>query len=312
MAAGPKKSSKRSKARADTRGQQITALKRQVVELKRRAMIAERMRFESLPVRKSQLSGEMLAAGIAHEFNNILGAIDGHADWALESGDKADMREALEITRLACSRSAQITRALQGLTQPREDDKDTIDMAEFCLELRRILHSLALRFEVNFESEVPPSSFVYASRGRLLEVFVNLAKNAMEALRDLPAPRELRVDAVHDQAMLRIFVHDNGPGVPATLRKLIFQPFFTTKGVLKRIHKDSSPELSLEKTTQKTGEGGSGLGLFLAHSFIEELGGQLALLDEAPELLALKIPSPSPQRPGAIFEIQLPLLNARG
>ncbi|MEZ4814538.1 MAG: histidine kinase dimerization/phospho-acceptor domain-containing protein [Bdellovibrionota bacterium] len=88
------------------------------INWKRQALAAERLRFEIVrnwqsnqdPVRM-----DLLALGVAHEFNNILGAALGHADWALESQTPEDMKDALEVIRIACLRCAQITKSLQEL-----------------------------------------------------------------------------------------------------------------------------------------------------------------------------------------------------
>ena len=81
---------------------------------------------------------------------------------------------------------------------------------------------------------------------------VNLLVNARDALESTPSPR-IDVRLTRSAGHVEVAVADNGPGIPLEVRDHIFEPFFTTKDV---------------------GEG-TGLGLYISHSIVRQMGGTL-------------------------------------
>ena len=283
----------------------------ELLRLKRQAFVAERIRFEKARDSGRQAKNQMalLAAGVGHEFNNILGAIDGHAEWALSTGTLEDMTEALQVARVACARSAQITRALQGLAQADEESYELVDAGAFFDEIKRLVSAELKLSAIQFTAENSLSKAIifYGSRSRLMEVLVNLVRNAMDELVSLEAHGEkrLHLSLVASKKNLIFSVEDSGQGVDKNISELIFQPFFTTKGVLKamKIESAGSPDKSLSKPEatlpEKTSaHGGSGLGLYLSRAIAEDHGGTLELT------YAEKLK-------GARFELSLPIAAKR-
>lgn len=256
--------------------------------LQRQALVAERLRFETLRAKNvgQNLSLPLFAAGVAHEFNNILGAADGHAEWALESAKPEDMKEALEIVRLACRRSSQITRSLQSLFQPFEEKVEIFSVKKLLTELKKLFAADCRRDGVNFEVQIGDEK-VYGDASRIFEIFTNLTKNALSVL-VTSREKNFRISAQIKGKKLRLLFADSGPGVPQIYREAIFEPFFTTKGVMAHVEKEKNADL---KPVTAAGEG-TGLGLFLSRQIALEHGGNLTL---------------SPSVHGAVFELQLPL-----
>jgi nitrogen-specific signal transduction histidine kinase/ActR/RegA family two-component response regulator len=185
-----------------------------------------------------------LAGGVAHDFNNILTVIHGHASLLLVTGALAgsSARSAQQITQ-AAERAAGLTRQLltfsrRQMMQPRRLDMNEI-VGNMTKMLGRILgEDVALQL-----SYFPQPALVQADAGMMEQVLLNLAVNSRDAM-----PRGgllalkimvLELDSQnlhhHSEAHAGRFVcltaADTGCGIPAENLRRIFEPFFTTKEV---------------------------------------------------------------------------------
>jgi len=122
-------------------------------------------------------------------------------------------------------------------------------------------HDLAI------EDEIPPDLIVEADRDQLYRVFLNLARNAVEA-----GAHRLRFSAVREAATIAIEVTDDGHGLPPKARENLFRPFFGS----------ARP-------------GGSGLGLAIARELARAHGGELSLASStgAGTVFRLTLPTPA-------------------
>ena len=265
------------------------------INWKRQALAAERLRFESIKkfqTRHDPIRVDLLALGVSHEFNNILGAALGHAEWALDSGESADMREALEVIRTACIRCSKITKSLQGIVQPREENKSIYSLQEIYVELEKLWkpkaksENLKLIFErVNLKA--------YLDASAVVEVLSNLIKNSFEVfkLRKTISP-EIRIKTNVQKDSVQIFVQDNGPGISTAYQPYLFQPFFSTKGTINAVFEESKKNDTQEYSSSNSKN--SGLGLYLSKALAQEMGGNLQVLDQE-------------ENAGACFVLTLPL-----
>lgn len=182
----------------------------------------------------------MLAAGVAHEINNPLSSVISnlaHVCTQLARGGDAavsarEIGEALDDARGGAERIRDIAKDLKTLARPALEANQAVDVRRvFESSLRLASHEVRRRATVVRRfAAVPP---VLASEGRLGQVLLNLVINAAQALPEGGADvHEIRVGArVAADGFVCLEVEDTGPGIPDDVRRKLFTPFFTTKGV---------------------------------------------------------------------------------
>jgi len=175
----------------------------------------------------------LLAGGFAHDLNNYLTAIRGHAALAAtEPGVTAAAQESFASIQLAITKARMLATNMLSLGKPSAEAvtrfgvRAAIDEA---VELvrpglpRSIAISVDTRASDGFEIELDPTAFQQA--------LLNLVINARDAM---PGGGRLRIDAAPSTdpvrgASMRITVEDTGVGIPASTLSRVFEPFFTTK-----------------------------------------------------------------------------------
>jgi two-component system nitrogen regulation sensor histidine kinase GlnL len=181
-----------------------------------------------------------MASVLAHEIKNPLAGIRGAAQLLEEQLPSSDR----EMTRLICEESDRI----RGLIDRMEAFGDTSSFQRHPVNIHEVLARVRLiaesgfgrgvRFAENFDPSLPP---VLGDRDQLIQVFLNLVRNAVDALPQKDGEVTLttsyrpgvRFGAGNADARialpLEVTVRDNGPGVSADLLPYIFEPFVTTK-----------------------------------------------------------------------------------
>lgn len=210
--------------------------------------MAQIVRFEKLA------SIGTMAAGIAHEINNPLMGVMGFAQLMSESLADPDARRDAQKIYVEAERCSDIIRKLlrfsrqEGPTALREDIHPILDRA---LDIARMGRGF---MEVDvikiYDPQVPA---VMVDVIQIEQVFVNLAVNAFQAMREKAGRQELTVKTESADGSVRIKFSDTGAGIPASVIDKIFDPFFTTKAV---------------------GQG-TGLGLSVSLGIVEQHGGRL-------------------------------------
>jgi PAS domain S-box-containing protein len=225
-----------------------------------------------------------LAGGVAHDFNNLLTVIDGYAAMLLVDID-GDARRDLVAIREAAARATALTRQLLAFSRTQTTRSQTVDVNELVAGIEGMLHRL-IREDV--ELVVAPAAepaTVWADRGLLEQVLINLAVNSRDAM---PDGGELTIGTAFVDVDARlatqlggqsgghvlIKVADTGCGMTADVMARIFEPFFTTKEQGK----------------------GAGLGLSTAYGIIHQAKGHI-LVDSEPGA-------------GTTFRVYLPAASA--
>ncbi|MCC7364729.1 MAG: PAS domain S-box protein [Dehalococcoidia bacterium] len=235
----------------------------------------QRLREQLIHAQRMESMGA-LAAGVAHDFNNILGAVIGYAEMAaleLEPGSAA--RRDLDELLAAAGRGAALTRQLLAFARkqpvaPREADAN--ELVAGVLSMLRRLCGQSVR--VVYEPASLPLP-VRIDPGQFEQVVMNLVVNARDAM---PTGGRVtislhRLESASDCQGPRVAVEvaDSGSGIPAHVGDRIFEPFFTTKAPGR----------------------GTGLGLATSASIVAQAGGHLGYESRPGE--------------GTTFTIELPL-----
>jgi PAS domain S-box-containing protein len=218
--------------------------------------VTERNRLEAAlrQAQKMEAIGR-LAAGVAHDFNNILQAIIGGLDLVMEeTAAGTPARDFAGIAIDAAMRGSHLTHHLLCYARKQMLWPQAIDLATFLPDIRTLL-TRTLGPHIVIDLRVRKTPHALADPGELQTALLNLAINAAHAM---PKGGTLSIEADVDRAAgpawVRIAVTDTGAGMDAATLAQAIEPFFTTKGV-----------------------GGTGLGLSMVQGFVEQSGGRLRI-----------------------------------
>jgi signal transduction histidine kinase len=209
----------------------------------REDLLEERARLETnlQQARRMETVGA-LASGIAHNFNNIVGAILGQTEIAeqqLAPSSRA-ARSVNEIRR-AAERARDLVDQILAFGRRRDQPRKRVSISDLIAETVRLLQvSLPVGVELAVH-EIPASAVVFGQPAQLQQVLLNLCNNAAQAmdqvgrveietdLRQVTAPRPLAHGDLKQGYHVRIAVSDTGRGIDELTLERIFQPFFTTR-----------------------------------------------------------------------------------
>jgi signal transduction histidine kinase len=223
-----------------------------------------------------------LAAGLAHDFNNILTAIIGHCDMLRASVPAGPIRDGLDNIRTAGERGVLLTGQLMALTRNPTGLPKLLDLRSILKDIRQILGYL-VGTKINLITLVEPTvGLIKVVPGQVEQILLNLVVNARDAL-PLGGTITIAVDNVGDDLAaaeshaddlpgryVRVAVADTGCGMTEQVQTGLFKPLFTTKDPDK----------------------GTGLGLFTVHQIVQQHGGYIRVSSQP--------------RYGSRFEVYLP------
>ncbi|MHC5055942.1 MAG: sensor histidine kinase [Planctomycetota bacterium] len=166
----------------------------------------------------------LLAAGVAHEFNNLLAGIQGYAD--LARIDAVSHEELVDVVSTQCRRAAGIVRDLLSFSRQKGDTPVRIDMAEVIEQTLRLVHKELGAREVSLVKDISCVRAVRTEPGVLDRTMLNLVSNAMEAV-ERGGEITVALYESDDRAVLE--VRDNGRGMSAEDLAQAFEPFCSMK-----------------------------------------------------------------------------------
>jgi PAS domain S-box-containing protein len=183
------------------------------------------------------LMGEM-ASGIAHEVNQPLSSVVNYTKACLlfiqhENPDLEKIGEVLQKAHQQALKAGQIIHSMREFVKPRKIHRSTVDINELIYDAISLFDADFKQFLVTIRFELTASlPSVFIDRVQIEQVILNLIRNSIEALKDLPqfTQRQLSVEtSLNDANYIVVRVKDNGPGLTELQREKILTPFFTTK-----------------------------------------------------------------------------------
>jgi PAS domain S-box-containing protein len=216
------------------------------------------------------------ATGLAHELNQPLTTIANFANGSARGLRSGTMKTeealaALDIIGAQAKLAGEIVRRLRRMVRRSEPARDETSLPAIVEQVADLVRHdgelLGVMVTVTTDPERPT---IVADRVQLQQVFLNLTRNSLDALRDQPGPRRLQITCSHSDDDVFLRVQDNGPGIDPAQRDQVFEAFYTTR-----------PE-------------GMGLGLAISRSIVEDHGGRLWIeqRDEPGTSVCLTLPRP--------------------
>ncbi len=251
--------------------------------------VTEEIRLESQLRQAQKLEAVgTLAGGIAHDFNNMLAIIMGNAELALDDlADVPEPRNNIEHILEAAKRGRDLVKQILTFSRKNCQERKNLALTPLLKETWKFLRSslpTTIEMHADFGAE---QDMVLADPGQMQQILMNLAANSAQAMQEGRGELRLILENVFfgpsdplpsgemmPGGYLLLTIADNGVGMTETVRKRLFEPFFTTR---------------------KAGQG-TGMGLAVVYGIVKAHGGAIAV-ESAP-------------RKGASFRIYLPLVRA--
>jgi signal transduction histidine kinase len=262
------------------------AVRRAMLEVETRAE-NKRLEGQFIGAQKMEVIGQ-LAAGVAHDFNNILAVIMGNNGLIVsELGPDSPLREYTEEIRQASERAAGLTQQLLIFGRKQTAQPVVLDLDDVVKDLDKMLRRL---IGENIEMTIVPGKHtgrIKADSGHVGQVLMNLVVNARDAMpsggRLTIATNQVTLDenytSTHPGAMpgdyVMLSVSDTGIGLTEAVKARLFQAFFTTKPLGK----------------------GTGLGLVTCQTIVQQSGGHIGVYSEVGRGTTFKVYFPRVELP---------------
>lgn len=261
---------------------------RDITERKRLENELQQVRADEARKRTQKMEAiGQLAGGVAHDFNNILGAIVGNAEIIKAyAKDHPETFERIEGIIRASRRATDLVKQILAFSRQSESQKKPIRLEEVVEEASKLLRA-TIPSTIEIVSKLGQTGTVLAAPSEIHQIILNLATNALHAMKGhsgklLIEIKSIAVDAafIATHPELQVGPHvclsmtDTGCGMDSGILNRIFDPFFTTKA---------------------SGEG-TGLGLSVVHGIVRSHGGCITVYSRLGE--------------GSVFHIYFPIIDA--
>lgn len=198
-----------------------------------------------------------MSAMIAHEFNNLMTPVISYAQYAIEKGDEALMKRAVEKSLQQAKRASQLCDRILGLATQSHLGPGPVDLGPLVSETVASLGRDLSKDNIQLRMSIPEGLRVKANAGQLQQVLFNLVLNARQAMLGRSGSLCVQAEPQADNTVA-IRIKDTGSGIKPEDLKRIWEPFFTTR-----------------RQADRTDQRGIGLGLTICKDIIEELDGTI-------------------------------------
>lgn len=249
-----------------------------------REALAEKERTQEQLIRSESLSSiGQLVAGTAHELNNPIASamslvetsVEAVEGWEMRAGNREEVVEDLRFSLGELRRAGAIIRSLLDLSRQTQTYTEPVDINRALDDALRVLFNQYKNIPVEIVKDYDDSSpTVEGNFANLGQVFINVIRNALQALPEGRGKVILTTSRRPESGTVVIECRDTGAGIPAAQLKDIFKPFFTTKTVGR----------------------GTGLGLYLSHEIIRRHGGEIRVASEQGRGTTVKVELPLERR----------------
>jgi signal transduction histidine kinase len=220
----------------------------------------------------------LLSASVAHELNTPLAVLNGSIEKLIETTRDPHTLDRLARMQRVAQRLRRISESLVDFSKVRREQMESLAVRPLIDEAWGLVAIDEKSLSVEFANEVRAEHRVIGNPDRLVQVFVNLLRNALNAIESTPGKIPLgRIDArsrrveLRGQSWIAIDVEDNGRGIPADVLPDIFDAFVTAR---------------LDAR-------GTGLGLTVAQGIVTQHGGTIAASNRAEGGASLEVLLPA-------------------
>jgi PAS domain S-box-containing protein len=237
--------------------------------------ITERMALINTILQSEKMASiGLLAAGVAHEFNNLLCAIRGNIE--LLNGHcllcNSCSENIMDATN-ACDRAGTLVESLLSFSRSDTQGQSDVDINHIIQSTIKLTEKEIVRSGIKLFTDLKYIPIIKGVPGQIQQVIFNIIRNAIQAV---DHDGQISIIAYHDDMNIYIQIGDSGPGIKSQNIEKIFDPFFSTKGAW---GKDKIP--------------GTGLGLSISRNIIKSHQGDLTVS--------------SSTEAGTVFTISLPI-----
>ncbi|MBC7365553.1 MAG: PAS domain S-box protein [Undibacterium sp.] len=201
----------------------------------------KRLEEQFLQAQKMEAIGT-LAGGVAHDFNNILAAINGYTELSLLILEgNPEVRGHLVAVLQASGRATDLVRQILTFSRQQKLERRPLQLRPVVVETLKLLRATiptTIEFDISLATDAP---VVLADSTQIHQVLMNLGTNAWHAMKDRPGRLQVKLErcvvdptaAVNSRLRPGLYAHisvsDSGCGMGEETRRRIFEPFFTTK-----------------------------------------------------------------------------------
>jgi two-component system sporulation sensor kinase A len=209
--------------------------------------ITEKKETEELMIRSEKMSiAGQLSAAIAHEIRNPLTSIKGFLQLLQAGINRNDEYYKIMIDEI--EKIEKITSEMLSISKPNTENREIEPLINMIKEVTFLLEPEANANGIIISVKEPMNESVVCDRSQMKQVFINIIKNAIEAME---STGEITIFTERTQTSVVVNITDEGPGIPEEMIERLGEPFFTTK------------------------KNGTGLGLMITKQLLERHGGSL-------------------------------------